>query len=63
MKCSCGNRYDLLSIRLVIDTIEKDYYCLPCSQRMLLVKDKYGNHTETIFDGTIPTVTRWKIND
>jgi len=61
MKCSCGERYDLLQTRLVVDTIEKEYYCLPCSQRMMLKKDKYGNYTETVYDGTVPTITKWRI--
>jgi len=62
MKCSCGERYDLLNTRLVVDVIEKDYYCLSCEQRMSLRKDKFGNFTETIYDGTRPTVTKWKID-
>lgn len=44
----------------MVDTIEKEYYCLSCSTRIVVKKDKYGNFTKIVNDGRNPKITYWK---
>lgn len=62
MRCDCGKICDLLSTRLVVDTIEKEYYCLPCELKMLVTKDKRGNYKKQTFykDGAVEL--KWQID-
>ena len=45
MICSCGKRCDFMRAEVVVDTLEKEYYCLPCASYSYLTKDSKGNHT------------------
>ena len=60
MKCEkCGKKLDLIDTRLVVDTIQKEYHCLPCHISFFLIKDEKGNHTYKDRSGKI--YDEWKI--
>ena len=59
MKCDCGYRCDLINTRVIVDTIEKEYYCLKCSENFFMIKDSKGTHTVRDRNGS--TLQSWTV--
>lgn len=59
MICDCGSRCDFINAKVVVDVIEKEYFCLQCIKSIFLTKDKKGERTLKNRDGSI--ISSWKI--
>lgn len=59
MKCDCGSRCDLLNAKVIVDYIEKEYFCLQCTKSIFLTKFKNGERLLKNRDGS--TISEWKI--
>ena len=59
MKCDCGSRCDFINAKVVIDVVEKEYYCLKCSKSIFLTKNKKGERALKNRDGSI--ISTWTI--
>lgn len=59
MKCNCGSRCDLLNAKVIVDYIEKEYFCLQCAKSIFLSKYKNGERHLRNRDGS--TISQWKI--
>lgn len=59
MKCDCGSRCDLINAKVIVDIIEKEYFCLQCSKSIFLAKNKNGDRIIKNRDGSV--ISKWKI--
>jgi len=59
MKCDCGARVDLINAKVIVDIVEKEYYCLQCVKSIFLSKNRKGERYLRNRDGSI--ISKWKI--